>query len=419
MPRKSDKFRITIDRSIKVGQLAELARNHPITRTPHIGNLNLVELALLTLGVPLRLVDKNCSVIDKLFHPEAQIIHQKMEVLSSQNEVLAPFLKDESGTALAHLHVAATRKAVPGGYTSTYSLDYLKEIDSVIPILETLALIAPEMFNRLTTETGRVVKQFAVDDVYAYYGDPGFNIIRIDRKSLATRAIRYFEQVANTLEKGKPAVGVGYALLKADADIILQAVIDTSSESSCGTRRFFQCCGIPMARYIADPRIDKSGKINQIYTSLQQRLGMRSNIEMVLLPISHLRFAYINEESLELHQKINFVDTEFQLLKKAKADEIKHISSKQEKDRIVEKYQQLFQELKAQQKNDIEQLMNSKFSPFYVLGSPQRLTQYDLAISGNTIKIPEEVMGMSLKSLSTRLKKLLAHQPEKRAAIFT
>lgn len=418
MLKKNDNFRIIIDRSIKVGQLPEIARTTPITRTPHVGNLNPVELALLTLGIPLRLVDKNCSVIDNLFHPEAKIIHQKLEVLSSQHGVLAPFLQDDSGNALAHLHIATTRKAVPGFRTSSYSLDYLAEIDRVIPVLETLALTTPEMFNRLTTEGGGVVPQFAVDDTYAYYGDPDLNVIRIDRKSLATRAIRYFEQVAYTLEQGKTATGSGYTLLKADADIILQGVIDTSSESSHGIRRFFQCCGIPMARYIADPRMDKSGTISRVYRDLQRRLGNLPSVEMILLPISHLRFAYMSEESLELHQKINQADTELKRLKNAKSDEIKQASSKQERDEVVGKYQLLFQQVKAQQKNCIDQLANGRFPPFYVLGSPQRFTQYDLAASSNTIQIPEDVMEMSLKSLSIRLKKLLAHHPKKKAAIF-
>ena len=418
MPGKSDNFSLRIDRSVKVGQLAEIARTSPITRTPHVGNLNLVELALLTLGVPLRLVDKNCSVIDTLFHPEAKIVHQKLEILSSQHEVLAPFLQDDAGNALSHLHVEAIRKVVPSCRTSTYSLDYLAEIDLVIPVLETLALIAPEMFNRLTIEGGKIVRQFAIDDANAYYGDPDSNIIRIDRKSLATRAIRYFEQVASTLEQGKPAIGSGYTLLKADADIILQGVIDTRAESSHGPRRFFQCCGIAMARYVADPRMDKAGIINQIYRDLQKRLGTLPTVEMILLPISHLRFAYMNKESLELHRKINHADTELRFLKKAKGNEVKQVSSKQGRDRIVEKYQLLFQRVKAQQKDYIDQLANGEFSPFYVLGSPQRLTQYDLAASGNTIQIPEDVMDMSLKSLSTRLKKMLAHHSKKKAAIF-
>lgn len=366
----------------------------------------------------MRLVDKNCSVVDNLFHPESKIINQKLETLTPQQKVLSPYLHNRSGQALAKQHIESARRAVPGFKISTYSLDYLESIDLILPILEILAFSFPEMFNRLTTEEGKVLPQCGVDETHAYYGESDSHIIGIERSSLANRAIGYFEQVASVISSGIPANKAGNILLKADADIILQAVIDTNNGSAHGTQRFYQCCGIPMARYIADPRIGKPEIINLAYRETQKRIGNLPNIEMILLPISHLRFAYINESSLKLHEEISKADRVLEQSKVAKNREIRQASSMHGRDRVIDKYQKIFQQIRTEKQKYINELIGVKFSPFYLSGSPERLTQYDLESSEIRIQIPEDVMEMSLKSLSERIKKLLINHPERRVAFF-
>lgn len=411
-------FKINIDRTVTVQQLQDITRHSTITRTPHIGNLNLAELTLLTLGIPLRLVDKNLSSIDTLFNPESRIINEQCEILSTQQHTLVPYLRDKTGYALATLHTRATQQAVHNGQVSTYSLDYLKHIDNVAAVLEILADIAPEVFNRISDSEGKVTSQLAYDDAFVYFGTSKADAIRVDRTSLATRTLGYFEQVSSVIETGIPASRNSVILLKAEADIVLQSLIDTSLESSHGVRRFYQCCGIPMARYIADPRVGMPEEINRLLGMVCRRLNRPANIEMTLFPISHLRLAYINDSTLQHHYEIIVADEKLQALKQEKARRIKSAASNTERDDIICTYQSLFQQTRTTRQQHIDALAFSSYSPFYEPGSTRRLTQHDLAESGQTIQIPDHVMSMSLKSISDRLKSLLSRHPEKRARIF-
>lgn len=410
-------FNIVVDRTLRVGQLSELARNGAITRTAHLGNLHSADLILLSLGVPLRLVDKNCSVVDSLHQPEARIIDGKLELLSSQQRVLAPYLHDSQENSLAHMHLSATRASVAGCRASTYSIDYLMEIDRILPLLEVMACLAPEMFNRATTESGEVLQQTGVDDRFAYYGS-GMETIRCSRAIMAERAVGYFQTVVESLASGKPATGAGHLLLRLEADIILHGVIDTQAESTLGLRRFYQCGGMAMQRYIADPRLNKSSLIDRLYGSLRQRIGDLPAIEMVLLPISHLRFGYLESATEALHYSIRQIELTLREVKKEKAREMQSATTYTARAEIIDRYQRLYRDLKSSRKGFIEQLLDSKFHPFYPLGCAQRMTQHDLAAADAKLRIPVEVMEMPLQSLTTRLKQLLKEFPARLAPLI-
>ena len=416
MPVESGSFEIVIDRSVKVGELSDLSSTDPITRTPHIGNLNPVELGLMSLGIPLRLVDKNCSTIDNLFQPEAQIANQDLTLLSHQQGVLAPYLRDENGSSVIKHHFKVTQTAVPAGVVSTYSRDYLAAQEQIQPVLQGLAELAPELFDRITLEDGTFSRQCGHDDRHVFYGDPE-RPIRIERRTLVGRSLGYFKQVSQVLNSGVASTEPGQVLLKADADFILQAVVDTAAVSGHGRRRFYQCCGIPMTRYAADPRLDKPGKINHLYRLLQKRIGWLPQVEMVLLPISHFRFVYMQDKTFELHTRILNLEQELERVKRVKGDRIRNAQIS-ERELLVEQYRPTLHRLHKERESCVEELTDGRYPAFYISGSSQRFTQHDLAISGRPVRIPDEVMDLSLKSLSERLKKLLRHNPRRIRALF-
>ncbi len=417
MPVESGNFKIVIDRSLRLNQLVELPRTDPITRTPHIGNLNPVELGLMSLGIPLRLVDKNCSTVDNLFQPEAQILNQELVLLSHQQGVVAPYLQDGNDRSIAKHHFEVTRLAVPGGTASTYSQDYLAAQEKIYPVLQGLAELAPELFDRITHGDGTFSRQCGHDDRHVHYGDPA-RPIKIERDSLVERCLAYFKQVSHVIASGLPATESGLVLLKADADFILQAVMDTAVTSGHGRRRFYHCCGIPMTRYAADPRLDKPGKINHLYRLLQKRVGRLPDVEMVLLPISHFRFVYMQKKTLGLHTRILGLEQELERIKREKGLRIRSAPSTPERDLVIEQYRPALQQLHQQLKACVDELTDGRYPAFYISGSSQRFTQHDLAASDEPMRIPDDVMGLSLKNLSERLKKLLRHNPQRIRALF-
>jgi hypothetical protein len=412
-------FKITIDSSVRVCQLKELASDHSITRTAHIGNLNPTEMALVTLGVPFRLVDKNCSGIDAAYRPETRILDTREEILSCQQNVLSPYLRDATGLSLAHLHVSAASRCVPETRTSSYSMDYLDNMDLVRPVLEILARMAPQMFDRCVTGGGEVVQQLGVDDEFAYYGSEDLVDLKLARSELAQKACDYFAEVAEVLASGIPASGNGHVLLKAEADIILHAMIDTRSQSTIGVRRFYQCCGRAMARYIANPSNDKSAAIEVLYGKLRKYLPDLPPVEMVLLPVSNLRFAYLDKFALGIHQAILEVERRMAELKQKKAREIKLASNEKEREGAIARYQGLYRALQSRKSELVHELLDCKFHPFYELGSSQRMSQHDLLLSPERLLIPDDIMEMSLGSVSRRLKSLLSEHPQRKASIFT
>ena len=415
-------FSIRLDGEIRVGELADLAGTAPLTRTPHLGNQYPADLALLSMGVPMRQLDKNYSIVDKIFTPEARICDGTPVTLSQQQGVLSPYLATSGGQAAVYEHFRTIKQAVPGAVVSTYSLDYLRHIDLVEAVLDIMAEVAPESFNRVSLADGRVARQFAVDSSFAYYGDPRGERFKIDRRQLARRCIGYFEQAATSLREGTPMRTGGHVLIKAEADILLQGVIDAAGALGERRQRIYQCCGVTMARYAADPRRDMAARITHWYREVKRRsgglIGTFPRIEMILIPTSMLRMVYLNLDRYLLHQRILSTDERLLALKHRKGADIKEAKTKRQRQRIIDRYQALFQQVRDERQALIEKQTSGRFPPFYVLGESNRFTQYDLAASGKRITIPDELLDLPVKSLAPRMKKLLAAYPRLRQAIF-
>lgn len=415
-------FSIRLDGSVRVGELTELAGSASITRTPHLGNLYPADLALMSLGIPVRLLDKNCSVVDRLFMPEARIIDATPTVLSSRQGVLTPYLATSAGQAVVFEHFHTTQAAVPGSTVSTYSLDYLQHIDLVEAVLGIMAEVSPGLFNRLSLADGQVARQRSFDTGIVCYDVPQGKPARIGRRELASRCIRYFEEVADCLRSGTPVQTGGHVLISAEADILLQGLVDTAA--ACGERRqrVYQCCGLPMARYATDPRRDMAASITDIYRKVKRRLAGRGHalpdIEMILVPTSMLRLVYLGPEKSLLHRQILDSEERLLALKHSKGEDIRGAKNKSQVLRIIDRYQALFQRVRDERQVLIEKQMGGKWPPFYLLGDCNRFTQYDLAASGESITIPDDLLDLPVKALAPRIKKLLAAYPRLRQAMF-
>ncbi|MEW8044196.1 MAG: hypothetical protein G8D28_07765 [gamma proteobacterium symbiont of Phacoides pectinatus] len=196
---RSKYFNIKIDNTLTLREIIALGGSNCITRTPHIGNLNPVELMLMSVGVPLRLVDKTCSTIDSMFQPECKIMDLVAKMLSEQKNTLVPYLGDTSDHALTKVHLDAIREAVLEGCATAYSEDYLKDIDRLLPVLDVMSQIAPELFNRFVAEKGRILHQTGFDDSYVYYGACPSERVRIKRCTLSERVVDYFRGVEAVL----------------------------------------------------------------------------------------------------------------------------------------------------------------------------------------------------------------------------
>ena len=177
-----------------------------------------------------------------------------------------------------------------------------------------------------------------------------------------------------------------------------------------------------MARYATDPRRDIAARISHLYRELKRRtdgsIGTLPNIEMILIPTSMLRLVYLGLGRYLLHQRILKSEERLLALKHRKGRDIKEAKTKQHRQRIIDHYQTLFQQVRDERQALIEKQTTGQFPPFYVLGESNRFTQYDLAASGERIRIPDELLDLPVKSLAPRMKKMLAAYPRLRQAIF-
>ena len=415
-------FSIRLDGSVLVGELPELAMSAPVVRTPHLGNLYPADLALLSLGIPVRLLDKNYSVVDRLYLPEARITDGKATLLSQQHGVLAPYLSTSAGEAVVSGHYRAMQAAVPGSVVSTYSRDYLESIDLVEAVLETLAEIRPDMFSRLCLEDGRVVPLDGINGSTVSYRSPECGVIRVARQELAARCIRYFEHVAVCLDRGVPMYSGGHVLIRAEADLLLQGLIGAGSAGGGECQRVYQCCGIAMGRYATDPRRDMAAGIEDIYRRVKRHTSGNKHalpaIEMILIPTSMLRLVYINPERNSLHRKILDCEERWLALRQGKGEAIRQAAGKHRREQIIDRYQVLFQQVRNERQAHIDAQVKGKWPPFYALGDSNRFTQYDLAASGEGIAIPGDVLDMPVGSLGPRIRKMLSAHPRLRQAVF-
>ncbi len=75
---------IQVETNITLAELVAKKRaGFMVEETPHIGNLSVATLALLTLGMDAKLVDANVGAKDNLFYPHQQIINGQATTIAS------------------------------------------------------------------------------------------------------------------------------------------------------------------------------------------------------------------------------------------------------------------------------------------------------------------------------------------------
>jgi hypothetical protein len=413
-------FSVRIDASFKVGELGALARHSPVTRTSHLGNQCPADLAVCSLGVPARQVDKNYSVIDVLYRPEARVMDGRVTRLCTQSGILAPFLEDPAGRSLAFEHLDSFKRAVPNARISTYSLDYMKAIDLIEPVLQVLADVSPEVFDRSTRADGTVARLCAVDERRVCFGDPatGSVEIEIDRRELVPRAIGYFERAATALLKAIPVTDSGQILVKADADILLQAIMDAVAAAPGARQRVYQCCGVAMASYAADPRLDKPGKIAHLYGQVRRKLAKLPDIELVLIPTTWLRLAYLEPRQYAVHEEILALERELSRLDGGRGQAVRQAKSAEQQREAIDRFQASSLVVHQRRQELIRELTAGVHTPFYSPARSACFSQYDVLAREARVRIPADVLDMSLRDVRVRIKRLLKKFPAVHKAVF-
>jgi hypothetical protein len=84
--------------------LADLVRKkeegYVVEETPHVGNLSVSTLAMLTLGLRAKLVDVTVGFKDRLFYPHCQIVNGAQKVIANPNVMTTHSKTIDCGTPL-------------------------------------------------------------------------------------------------------------------------------------------------------------------------------------------------------------------------------------------------------------------------------------------------------------------------------
>ncbi|MCG2694923.1 hypothetical protein L6261_02455 [Candidatus Parcubacteria bacterium] len=260
-------FNILIHDDISLAELIKINKEGGrVLKTPHIGNIYPNNLAIISLGIPTLLYDRNVGSKDKNFHPHKIIFEGKSELISDSN-ILSTHSKikyisknfeierDIVGTNLVNFHLESLNKVLPAGNCFTYS-DYLRENkDSIYRVIKEVTKTFPEIWSRFVDKDGVVTnkktnKSNIFDD--GVYG-------------------------VNNKEKGW--------LIPNPVNILLHGVIDTINLK---TSEIYLLSGPDMCSYIKN----YEDVLNSMFDHLKKTLELElpDSVNCHIIPVANMRF---------------------------------------------------------------------------------------------------------------------------------
>lgn len=154
---------ISIAEGLTLGQLADASRKgHAVTRSAHIGNIYPSSMAVIAMGIPTVLFDRNLGSRDTNYHPDHVIkggVRTKVcgaDVLMTHavvNQAAPGFVV---GERVADCHMRATLRAFPDAKACTWSAYLRQNEDLVGRIVEVAARVSPELWYRRVDQEGRI-----------------------------------------------------------------------------------------------------------------------------------------------------------------------------------------------------------------------------------------------------------------------
>lgn len=345
-------FNILIHDDISLAELIKISKEGGrVLKTPHIGNIYPNNLAIISLGIPTLLYDRNVGSKDKNFHPHKIIFEGKSEIISDSN-ILSTHSKIKYlsknfeigrnivGTNLVNFHLESLNKVLPTGNHFTYS-NYLRENkDSVYRVVKEIAKTFPEIWCRFVDKDGvvtnkKITKSNIFDD--GVYG-------------------------VNNKEKGW--------LIPNPVNILLHGVIDTINLK---ISEIYLLSGPDMCSYIKNYEDVLNSMFDHLKNTLD--LDLPDSVNCHIIPVANMRFVATKDhiKSLEklvvLYKEYKKAGETIQSLLGDFSGSIKIFSFIKEKNKIKKK---IFNHL------SYDYLFFKKMV-FYDISESNCFTQYDLS----------------------------------------
>lgn len=161
----TSQLEVNINNNISIAELAaQQDAGFSVMRSAHIGNVAPYNMVLAREGFDMLLVDQTVTGVDKTYHPELLLqggteqAVAKTGILVCRSAVDVPQLGFEQAHSLDELHIAGLQAAIPGANAFT-NTEYLRKRESLVgDITRIAARTMPEIFTRISSPEGEVVK---------------------------------------------------------------------------------------------------------------------------------------------------------------------------------------------------------------------------------------------------------------------
>lgn len=267
------KLRIRDDLSIT--DIMQLARNHLVKVTPHVGNWTPARLVLPTLGVSILCVDHTIGIKDRNTHPHLFIRDGEVQLLCHTGDRLTTHSRvTESsrcgtyavGTSLSQVHVGAVRSLYPSAHIVTHTEHLQTDRETVLAVLEEVSRVSMTASWWRRVDTEGVVTNYQRKNLPKSWWEVAQNIYSVTNQS------------EGWLIHNRVAILM---------DIIQQSRHGEEPE-------IFHLSGPDMVRYLGG----ELEVISRMYDSVRKRLGLRQEIiTFNIVPFASFRFASRTSQS--------------------------------------------------------------------------------------------------------------------------
>ena len=400
------KLSIKPEYDVTVADLINLHKSgHSVFRTSHAGNWNSYKLLLSELGLPDCVWDVTCMHRDVNNQPQKQLIDggvmplldEKPEKPSNGEKHLTPYQRCCNGTqTLSSYHLEPLKKLY-GDLVRTQSELLLEYEENLTRMFKVAEEHAPEMIGRYVLPCGCMVT-LKQESSGTYRAQCRHNTALIKAEDLAQSAIDTLHELKQLVTNPKGYLPKGGALYSFD---MVVASFLLWSYWKFGNKAIYMLSGPDMIEYATkEGFVDDVGRVLTLMRKHVPDL-VPDTIDVRIVPTALFCFGYPSENIvaknvMRAHKEI--ISLQNQLVTHGVIDP--------NKPRTVSK--KLLTKVNGEIEEVVRTLENDgvKWNIFHNPARDVFFTQHDLHLTGGTMAVHEEHLGMSFRDINMTLTSL-------------
>lgn len=400
-----ENFDFEVYDSLTPEALGQLSKEHPISRSSHLGNQYPSNLAIISLGVRQMLFDRNTAVKDKNYHPSYVVKgHQARKIGDDSVDKVALFtpLTEPAGkvATVGEWHFRGLKDKFPDKEIDTFSAKIKRNEGVLEPVLQAVMEHAPQEFDRYVSSSGVILEKTGEDEDGVEFSD-GQNTVKVARKDLVKSALD-LSRILHASSHESKAPTEGGVLFSNLVNILVCSLIDVvdSDQLKAQEALVYHCSGPDMVKYMLARNKECVRRLDEIYRSVRASLkGTIPAIQMKLVPTADLRFAFKDQSSAKFVEEWY---ARFEALRSAEQEKRKimpTLTDPDNKKAYIREFEGRKKGLLGDVKSAVAEAQSKIDHPLYDLSKASFFSQYDLEQGGQTY-LPEFIRTATLNEIS-------------------